>query len=79
VCPLLRAISELLVTRYLSFPAVTIMEGVSNGPIPSNVYLLIAKCLGLFPQLWSDQAVQPPLYKQAMAFGVSVSGLTQSL
>lgn len=49
-----RAISELLVTRYLSFHAVTIMEGVSNGPIPSNAGLLIAKCLGLFPQLWSD-------------------------
>lgn len=51
------------------------MEGVSNGPIPSNAGLLIAKCLGLFPQLRSDQAVQTPLYKQAMAFGVSVSGL----
>ncbi|KIL84237.1 hypothetical protein FAVG1_12474 [Fusarium avenaceum] len=75
-----RAISELLVTRYLSFHAVTIMEGVSNGPIPSNAGLLIAKCLGLFPQLWSDQAVQPlPLYKQAKWLSGSrslVSGLT---
>lgn len=63
-----RAISELLVTRYLSFRAATIMDGVSNGPISSNAGLLIAKCLGLFPQLWSDQAVQPPLVQVGNGF-----------